>query len=321
MDQVLERVEPRHAALWGEHTVTLRHTLAERDLFSDASIAALIDTVDPAHLKIETMPDDGYDVRAWASCDRTGLTGAEVLDAVRHGRIWIELKALEEVDRRFAELLDQLYGELEAALPFRTFKRKLNLLVSSPGARVFYHFDVPGQTLIQVRGGKRIWIYPPSPPFLRPENLENTVRSVATEGLEYHDWFDEYAEVHDMAPGDLLHWALNGPHRVANHDTLSVSLTTEHWTPHVRRSYAMNYGNGILRSVLGWRPRSRATSGAAFWAKVGLTAAWRASGLQHKQQYRWIPTYHIDPDAPNCVRRIETPAPPPAARPTSPATR
>lgn len=305
MDRVLDTIEPRHVALWGRHTVKLRHTLSDRDMFSDSSIAALVDTVDPAHIKIETMPDDGYDVRAWSSCDRTGLTGAQVLDAVRRGRIWIELKALEEVDARFADLLDSLYRELEAALPLRTFKRKLNLLVSSPNARVFYHFDVPGQTLIQLRGRKRIWIYPATEPFLRPEKVEDTVRSVATEGLDYHEWFDDYAEVHDMEPGDLLHWSLNGPHRVANHDTLSVSLTTEHWTPEVRRSYAVNYGNGILRSVAGWRPRSRATSGAAFWAKAALTAAWRVSGMQNRQSYRWVPGHRIDPEAPAGVRPIE----------------
>ena len=309
MDHVLQEIEPRHVALWGRHTVKPRHTLAGREMFSDESIAALIDTVDAEHIKIETMPDDGYDVRAWSSCDRTGLTGMQVLDAVRKGRIWIELKALEEVDPRFADLLGSLYRELESVLPFQTFKRKLNLLVSSPNARVFYHFDVPGQTLVQLRGRKRIWIYPPTAPSLRQESVANTVRSVATEGLDYREWFDDYAEVHDMEPGDLPHWALNGPHRVANHDTLSVSLTTEHWTPEVRRSYALNYGNGILRSVGHWRPRSQATTGAAFWAKVALTVAWRASGLQRKQSYRWVPGHPIDPDAPNCVRPIERPEP------------
>ena len=307
MSRILEPVEPRQVALWGQHTVALRHTLATRELFSDDSIASLIDTVDPAHMKIETMPDGGYDVRAWSSCDRGDLTGHQVLDAVRRGRIWIELKALEEVDDRFAEVLDGLYAELAAAVGLRTFKRKLNLLISSPGARVFYHFDVPGQSLVQLRGRKRIWLYPPSAPFLHPENIENTVRSVATEGLEYHGWFDEYAEVHDMEPGDLLHWALNGPHRVANHDTLSVSLTTEHWTPEVRRSFAMNYGNGLLRTVGHWRPRSRSTTGPAFWAKVAMTAAWRASGMQHNQRYRWVPGHRIDLDAPNCVRPIVQP--------------
>jgi len=313
-DRVLEKIEPRHVSLWGQYTVKLRHTLTDHDMFSDESIAALIDTVDPSHIKIETMPADGYDMRAWSPCDRTGLTGMQVLDAVRSGRIWIELKALEEIDDRFADVLSSLYRELEADLPFKTFKRKLNLLVSSPGARMFYHFDVPGQTLLQLRGRKRIWIYPPSAPFLRPENVENTVRSVGTEGLDYQEWFDDYAEVHDMEPGDLLHWALNGPHRVANDDTLSVSLTTEHWTPEVRRSYALNYGNGILRSVAHWRPRSRATAGAAFWAKAAMTAAWRASGMQKKQTYVWVPGHRIDPDAPNGVRRIEQPQPPSHAR-------
>jgi hypothetical protein len=305
VNHVIEQIDPRHVELWGNHTVKLRHTLAERDLFSDASLAELLDTVDPARLKIETMPDDGYDVRAWASCDRTGLSGAQVLDAVRGGRIWIEMKALEEVDTRFAEVLSTLYGDLEAQLPgFRTFKRKLNLLISSPNARVFYHFDVPGQTLVQIRGGKRIWIYPPTEPFLRQTSVENTVRSVSTEGLDYRPWYDEYAQVYDMTPGDLLHWALNGPHRVANHDTLSVSLTTEHWTSQVRRSYALNYGNGLLRSVAHWAPRSRATSGAAFWAKVGMTAAWRMSGMQNRQSYHWVPSYRVDPEAPNGVRPI-----------------
>jgi len=94
---VLEAIDPRHVALWGQHTVNLRHTLADQEMFSDESIAGLIDTVDPSHLKIETMPDDGYDVRAWSSCDRTGLTGMQVLEAVRNGRISIELKALEDL--------------------------------------------------------------------------------------------------------------------------------------------------------------------------------------------------------------------------------
>ncbi|HZZ49826.1 MAG TPA: hypothetical protein VFE65_23285 [Pseudonocardia sp.] len=139
---------------------------------------------------------------------------------------------------------------------------------------------------MQIRGGERIWIYPPREPFLRPRNVENTVRSVSTEGLDHQPWFDDYAEEHHMQPGDLLHWALNGPHRVANDATMSVSLTTEHWTSSVRRSYAMNYGNGLLRSVLGWRPRSQSTSGMAFWAKAAMSAAWRASGMQARQSYQ-----------------------------------
>jgi len=207
--------------------------------------------------------------------------------------------AIEKADPRFAELLNQMYEELEGAMPgFRTFKRKLGLLISSPSARVFYHFDVPGQALWQVRGRKRIWIYPPTKPFLPATEVENVVRSLAMEDLSYEPWYDEYAEVYDMEPGDMLHWALNGPHRVSNLDSVCVSLTTEHWTPEIRRSYAMHYGNGILRNVANWSPRSSSLDGPAFWAKAGLTAAWRKSGMQKKQGYKRVLSYKVDPDAP-----------------------
>jgi hypothetical protein len=29
--------------------------------------------------------------------------------------------------------------------------------------------------------------------------------------VPYEPWYDEHAEVYDMEPGDMLHWALNGP--------------------------------------------------------------------------------------------------------------
>jgi hypothetical protein len=297
MPRVFDSISPRDVQLWGHQTVKLRHNLAERDdLFSDESLAGLIETIDPKHLDITTM---GEDVSSWGHVDRAGQPGAKVLEAIRGGRVWINMMAIEEADPRFADLLDQMYGELEAALPgFHTFKRKLGLLISSPSARVFYHFDVPGQALWQIRGRKRIWIYPPTEPFLPATEVENVVRSVSMEDLSYQPWFDEYAEVYDMQPGEMLHWALNGPHRVSNLDSVCVSLTTEHWTSAIRRSYAMHYGNGILRAKAGWTPRSSSLDGPAFWTKAALTAAWRKSGMQAKEGYKRVLTYKVDPDAP-----------------------
>jgi len=294
--RILDNVDQRARSLWGHHTVKLRHTLADRELFSDASLARLIETVEPRHVDISTMGDD---VSSWGHCDRAGCSGEQVLEAVRNGRIWINLMGIDRVDARFGELLGRMYAELHEAVPgFATFKRQLGLLISSPNAKVFYHFDVPGQGLWQIRGRKRIWIYPPSEPFLRPRDVENVVRSLDKEDVPYQPWFDEHAECYELAPGEMLHWALNGPHRVENADMLNVSLTTEHWTKSIRRSYAMNYGNGVLRREFGWRPRTRATSGPAFWAKAGLTAAYRFSGMQKKSSYQRLLSYRIDPSAP-----------------------
>jgi hypothetical protein len=304
--RVFDTIPPRDVSLWGNHTVKLRHNLAQRDdLFSDDSLAALVETIDPKHIDITTM---GEDVSTWGHVDRAGQPGSKVLEAVRGGRVWINLTAIEKADPRFADLLEQMYGELEGAIPnFKTFKRKLGLLISSPTARVFYHFDVPGQGLWQIRGRKRIWIYPPTMPFLDPRNVEDVVRSLAMEDLPYETWFDDHAEVHDLQPGDMLHWALNGPHRVSNLDGFSVSLTTEHWTSQIRRSYAMHYGNGILRNKGHWAPRSSSLDGPAFWAKAGLTAAWRKAGMEKKESYKRIMTYKVDPDAPLGVVQLAEP--------------
>jgi len=59
--------------------------------------------------------------------------------------------------------------------------------------------------------------------------------------------------------------------------------------------------NGVLRSEIGWIPRSRAISGPAFWAKVALTAFWRKSGMQKKQSFQRVMQYRINPDAPEGI--------------------
>jgi hypothetical protein len=188
--RVFDAISPRDIQLWGKHTVKLRHNLAEReDLFSDESLANLVETIDLKRIDITTMDDDPA---IWGHVDRAGQPGAKVLDAVRGGRVWINLMAIEKADPRFADLLAQMYDELETIMPdFKTFKRKLGLLISSPTARVYYHFDVPGQGLWQIRGRKRIWIYPPTEPFLQPTRIENVVRSLTTEELDYQPWFDD----------------------------------------------------------------------------------------------------------------------------------
>lgn len=291
---------------WGTGTVRARHTLAERPLFDDDSLADLIDRVDREALTISTMERGVRDFSDWHYCDVGDRSGHEVLEAVRKGRIWINFTHIKDCDSRFAELLDAMYDELEARVPgFRAFKRNIGLLISSPRADVIYHADIQGQALWQLRGRKRIWIYPPVPPFLEPAEFENVVRRVREEDLTYEEWFDEHAEVYDLEPGDMLHWRLNGPHKVRNHDSLNVSLTTQHWTKAIRRRFAVHYGNGLLREKTGRQPRSQAVTGPAFWTKAGMAVLWRTAGLQERHSFRRTIRYQVDPREPDGVRPVQ----------------
>jgi hypothetical protein len=68
---------------------------------------------------------------------------------------------------------------------------------------------------------KRIRTYPPTEPFLDVTNdvtnVKNAVRSPDKQDVPYEPWFDDDAVACDPEPGDMPHWALNGPHRVENH--------------------------------------------------------------------------------------------------------
>jgi len=307
MPSVIGPIGEEATSNWGSRTVRLQHYLQESPLFSDDSLAGLIERIPQSVSPINTMAGEGHHHASWSYCDRTGLSGQEVLEAIKHGRLWINMQKLQEIDSRFDDLLEVIFEELSHAMPdFAPFRKSMGLLISSPGAQVFYHADVPGQSLWQIRGKKRIYIYPPNPPFLNAPDLENIIRGVTEEEIPYDRSYDAYAEVFDIEPGDMLHWQLNGPHRVENADCLNISITTEYWTPYVRRHFAMNYGNGVLRRELGYIPSSRAITGPAFWAKVGITAAWRAMGLQKKDAFRRIMQYRVDPNAPDGIVPLGT---------------
>ncbi len=293
--RIIEKLEDRERELWGRHTVRLRHNLSQRELFTDDVIADLISSLPQERIAINTMAADGHRLDSWGYCDRAGQHGSDILAMVKSGRLWINMTRLDTVDSRFALLLEEMFDEFHRYIPdFNSFKHSIGMLVSSPNAQVFYHADVPGQALWQIRGNKRLYIYPTTPPFLKANEIEKVIRATTEEEISFQPWYDDHAEIYDLEGGDMLHWKLNGPHRVTNLGTVNISLTTEHWTSDIRRSYAMNYGNGVLRD-LGFSPRSRDIHGAAFWAKAGLTAAWRASGLHRRKAFNRTFRYRIDP--------------------------
>jgi hypothetical protein len=296
----------RHTELFSRHTVNLGHSLAASPLFSDDALAGLIERAPAGSYHVNTMDVTTHDPRSRREGIIDGLTGAQAIEAVRRGHIWILLQNPGLYDARYADMLAGIYAELEARVPgFRSYRQKLSILISSPNVQVYYHADVPGQTLWQVRGRKRVYVYPNAAPFLPQDALERIVLGEAHEiSLDYQPWFDDYAEVIDLEPGRMLHWPLNGPHRIVNADCLNVSFTTEHWTGELRNAYAVNYANGILRSRLGFKALARPTNGPSLWARLGLAAAWKAAGLQKRRKHRFKVDFKVDLDAPWCVRSI-----------------
>jgi len=300
---------PGHAAQdLGRRLLKLRHSLAGHPLFSDAALIRLIEKTPRENYHVNTMLRDAHDPRTWREGDMSGIAGREVMDAVAKGELWVHLQRVQDAEPGYGAILDAAFEELAQRIPgFDTFRRSMSILISSPRMNVAYHADVPGQSLWQVRGRKRVWIYPARAPFLPQPALENIVlkRSVDTD-LPFEESFDAEAESYVMEPGDMATWPRMCPHRVVNEDCVNVSFTTEHWTPELSAGYAVDYANGLLRPWFGGRDLSRQTRGPAFVGKLALAGT-------HKLMRRvFVKTLPLSVDfrvAPQAERGFEDIAP------------
>jgi len=289
--------QPRYSALWGNQPLCLRHRLHEHPLFSRESLASLIERYPAGQYMLVKVGAPGRE-REWREGDFGSLSGEEVITAIEHGSMWLNLLRVQEVDSRFGALLDGLFAELESQIPsFQTYNRICGILISSPQAQVYYHFDTSGQSLWQIAGSKRVYVYPASSPFLARDELESVCLYNNETNIRFEDWYDDYASVFTIGPGQMLSWPLNAPHRIENLG-FSVSLTVEYAMPDIQRKVRVNSANCILRERLGLNPAT-GTSGPAFWAKTALLGAARVTGfVEARRRSRRPITFHLHPDTP-----------------------
>jgi len=292
-----------------ENEVTaFHHRLQETGLFSDDNLIRIIDTHPREFCNVSTM---GTDTRRyeWGEGDTTGLDGAKLLQAVKNGRLWLNIRRLERYQPEVWSVVEQLYAELQQRVPgFVTSKRSGNLLVSSPTAFVYYHLDVPQNILWHIRGRKRVWVYPVEAPYINREILEATVAGERVEDLPYHEEFDAAAQVFDMRPGDVVMWPQNSPHRVENADSLNVSLSTEHYTRGQLRHVRVCRANRLLRT-LKLPCRSMETRNLSYMLKSSLFLGVRAmQKILHRRKcgYEYPMTFRVDLTAPNCIGTLDS---------------
>lgn len=252
-----------------------RHTLHEAPQFTDEALAELIDRHPDALTDICTMGDDPADQDSWRGGDRAGASGAELMQAVRAGKLWINLRHAMSHDEDYKPLFDRLFDELKAENPgYVPMRAYGGILISSPKAQVFYHADVSETLLLHVKGKKRFRIYPPQAPWLTDAAMEDVLHLKVAEDIPYRPEWDADAWVKDMAPGDFISWPLHAPHRVENLEGLNVSITIEVVTKQSLMKNAVLHANGALRTM-GWTPRSSSVDGPQVYAKFVLSRAFK----------------------------------------------
>ena len=302
-DPIFTDFEPRHTQLWGQTPLRLNHRLDQSELFTNEALGALIDRYPRDGYSLVQWGEQGTDRGSWREGELGGMPGVEVIDAIAKSRIWINLRDVGAVDPRYGALRDAIFAELRSRMPgYDMTGEKIGILISSPGSRTLYHADLPGQCLWQIRGRKRVYVYPTTPPFIRPEHIEGIALSGVEVNMPYQPWYDEHASVFDLEPGQMLHWPLNAPHRVDNFDCLNVSMTMEYFTADIRRTHMVTLANGIMRYKMGLSPRSRSTAGPAFWTKAIFQKAMRQTPwVKRENKARKPSTFTLDRSRPGAI--------------------
>ena len=228
--------------------ITFAHRLAQTGLFEDAPLAELLDRY-PADLYDINLFD--YDEEGQATM-RTGvrgrLPGEKVLEGIKEGRVWVQLRRVEQHYEALAPVIHAAFREISReAQGFRPVQLNGQLILSAPQAKVPFHADAPGVCLFHLRGRKRIWIYPVDEVHMPQTGMEDIMLKQQTEDLPYHRGMDAAAQVFDLAPGMAATWPLHAPHRSENQEGFNVSLSVDYQTWGTRITNGAHYANGIFR--------------------------------------------------------------------------
>jgi hypothetical protein len=287
---------------FGRENLVFQHGLHQRPMFDDEGLARLLDQYPRDQLGVFTMGEDPKAWTTWRKGAAGNLTGDQLLEAAHAGRIWLNLRRTNDFVPDYAALCDEIFAEKEARVPgLKTFKRDLGMLISSANAQVFYHLDVPLVSLWQIRGQKKVWVYPVADPYVGELALEKIVLRETAEQFAFDPAWDAGAQAYDLTPGTMVTWRQNAPHRIENGPMLNVSISIEFMTPPALMRANVIYANGVLRRRLGAKPRVQNGFGPTALGKLAVARGAKALKLQTPHVRHLPVTFGLDAGRPGVL--------------------
>jgi len=276
------------------------HRLCETDLFSERALEALLDGYPVDGIDINLYDFDQAGQVSLKTGARGGVSGAQLLDAVRSGRLWLNCRDIMKMAPAIGAQVRRALGEMSAmCADFAAVKSWGQLIISSPRAKVPFHADPSGVILFHLQGRKRIFIYPADEAHAPSLELEKIVAQQQVEDLPYQTSMDAAAKVFDLEPGQAITWPLYAPHRVENLSGLCVSLSVDFLTREQQVLNGAHFTNLALRQ-LGLRPtpahQLSPPAQKAFWLASGV---FKRMGVLKERLSALPRDFRPDPAAPD----------------------
>ena len=283
-----------------------KHHVHELPWFDDAGLIRLIENQPRTNLRVfQSGIDPKHRHRDHQPVDTDGVNAAEILEAVKRGKLWVNLQRIDAAQKDFDVLGRRLYSEIQAASPHfhPVWINRAFLFISSPGAMVYLHADYQPNMLWHLRGNKTIWIYPPYHKSIVSEERMQEICAGGEDDIDYDHAFDALGQPFSISPGDTVSWPARAPHRVINGENLNVSLSTFHETAEDYDRVLEHRADYLFRTRAPWARPLAGAAGPAFKRNVYKVCerAGLAKGRPLKEYWARI---RIDPSAPAGVREI-----------------
>lgn len=289
---------------FGKEILKANHAFDQSSHFSDDGLAHLIDLYPREQLDIWTYGANREGENPALKGRAPRMSGADIVEAVKQGHIWLNLRRVNFELPQLKPIADEIFGSLEDAASVRTSKRDMGLLISSPNIHVHYHLDIPMVALFQVRGQKRLWLYPTDEAYAPPQFIEQIAHMQREEDLPYKNAFDQGARVFDLTPGMGLTWPQLAPHRVQNANCLNVSLSCEYMTLKSLINANAIYTNGLMRKSMNLSSSAQNGIGPASLSKAAFARVHKSLTRRGPKTAPTPVTFEVDTSVENCVKLL-----------------
>ncbi len=310
--------QPRYLIRWDysrdrnfcSEPVAMGHRLGELPFFTDEALSSAIDRHPRSSLSVATMGDNPAHPNQWR-CGAVGrYGGAELLQLIRRGRLHL---CLAQGPVETQRVIDRLAAEMVECQPgLRILATGGQLNIASPSASQYYHYDTLPTVLWQIRGTRRVFVYPQSEPWVNEKTIEELAAGRRIDTIYYEPAFDQQACQLTIEPGQAIALPAQTPYRIENISGLSVALATRYCSPKDNRRNRIHRANRILRRLLPCRLDAQRLRGAGAACKLALASLLdlKTSASKHGRlvasggvgSHRSTePTFVVDAGAENCV--------------------
>ena len=286
-----------HRTAYGQAIQKMDHNVLETGLFSDIQLTAALDA-HPEPLM------DIYRQGSFQPCARGTATGGALLEAVRRGALWINLRNLETVQSNHGQLVRCMQNAFARHMGVKTSDRAGGLIISSPQARTGYNIATADMALWHLRGRRRIYIYPNRAPYIRPRHVQNIALEAGVEKVPYKREFEAESIAIDLEPGEVICWPHLSPYRVDNLEALNVSLNLESLTSISRRRMGSYFFDGYVNRVFGTQRAVTEPGRVAALAKTTAAALIKRAGVVRANQRQQVPQFKVNLARPDCLEPL-----------------